>query len=68
VASASLGYQYREAVVIVFADLDIAGFEPSLDKSCGGDEVVGPGGVVTDQSLRQVSLIDHAANKVRRLG
>ena len=41
-AGADLGDQHRQAVVIVIAHLDIAGFEPTLDESCGCDEIVRP--------------------------
>ena len=35
------------------------GIRATLDESCGGDEIVGPRGVVADQPLGQVALVDH---------
>ena len=54
-----LRHQHGQPVVIVVLDLDVAGFEPALDKSCGGNELLGPRGVVGDQPLGQNSFVDH---------
>ena len=54
-----LRHQYGQPVVIVVLDLDVTGFEPPLDKSCGGNELLGPRGVVGDQPLGQNSFVDH---------
>ena len=45
-----------------------AGFEPSLDESCGRDEVLRAGGVVADQPLGEDSLINHPPPRIVELG
>src|SRR5207248_3631269 len=56
-----LGHQHGQAVVIVVAHFDVAGFEPALDKSCGGHQLLGPRGVVRNQALCENALINHGA-------
>ena len=51
--------QHRQPVVIMAVHLDVAGFEPSLHKSCGGDKLFRARGVIRDQPLRQDSLVQH---------
>ena len=46
-----LRHQDGQAVVIVVAHLDVAGFEPPLDESCRRDDLLGAGGVVGNQAL-----------------
>ncbi len=40
-ARPDLGDQHRQAVVLDLVHLDVAGFEPSLDESCGRDQLLG---------------------------
>jgi len=39
------------------AYLDLPGFDPPPDKSCGGDELVAPRGVIADQPPGQGALV-----------
>ena len=60
IARSNLGHQDRKAVVVVIVHLYVAGFEPTLDESCGCDEIVGLRGVVADQPLGEDPLVNHA--------
>jgi hypothetical protein len=54
-----LGHQHGQPVVIVMQDFDVAGFKPTLDKSCCRDEFLGARRVVGDQPLCKDPLVDH---------
>src|SRR5205807_3813678 len=56
-----LGNQHGQAVVIQFLNFDVSGFEPSLDESCGGDELLLARGVVADQAFGENLLVKHPA-------
>src|SRR5947209_19591378 len=60
--------QHRQRVVLVILHLDVAGFEPPLDESCGRNQLLSTGGVVGDQALSQYALVYHREElTVRRL-
>jgi hypothetical protein len=63
-----LRHKHGQAAVLHVAHFDVAGFEPSPDKSCGGDQFLRPRGVIPDQPLGQDTFIDHASQDRRAAG
>ena len=62
-ARADLGHQHRQPVVLVIVDFDIAGFEPTLDESCGRYQDFRARRVVADQPLSQDPFINHGCHR-----
>jgi hypothetical protein len=65
VARTHLGDENRQPVVVVLLHFDVAGFEPTLDESCGGHKVFRPRGVIRDKPLSQDTLVDHGLDAMR---